>query len=98
MTTRHTKTPWFNDHGTIRNKDGQVIAECHVYDQNTNKLKATERDENAAFIVDACNNHWGLMFVLRSDLKVLRGIPLRKLPIEVVQAIKGLETLLGEEE
>lgn len=47
----HTKGPWINDRGTIRTEDGQVIAECHVYDQATNRLGGAERDCNAGAIV-----------------------------------------------
>lgn len=52
-----TAQPWSNDRGTILSQEGQVIAECHVYDQATNKLGGAERDDNADLIVRACNKY-----------------------------------------
>lgn len=60
-TAKHTPGPVRNDRGTIRPgsmndgspKIGQVIAECHVYDQATNRISGAERDRNAEFIYQA---------------------------------------------
>jgi len=56
---RATKRPWANYKGTILSQDGQVVAECHVYDKETNKLSGAERDANAELIVSAVNSYNG---------------------------------------
>ena len=80
--TQHTPTPWINDRGTIRPRRmtdstsnlNQAIAECHVYDQATNRIGGAERDGNAAFIVKACNEHEKLIHELRMADGLLRDL------------------------
>jgi hypothetical protein len=57
MKTKHTPTPWKVQYGSIYQHESIGAARIASMDRGKDLTLPTERDANAAFIVDACNNY-----------------------------------------
>jgi hypothetical protein len=68
----HTKTPWKVVSGCIDTIDDKPIARM-VRDDSATKagIYPVERDNNAKFIVTACNSHYDLLEALKSATEAL---------------------------
>jgi len=69
--TKHTPTPWATGAGMhpadqVFNTEGAIVADCKW----TNHDPA-RREENAAFIVKACNEYEGLLQAAKNALQVI---------------------------
>jgi len=71
MNKGHTRTPWIQRGQTIRNENGQIIADCAAREETIKPIGGAERDANAAFIVRACNNHEALLAAAKSAVEAI---------------------------
>ena len=81
--TKHTALPWDASHRKVISgystqvytKDGETIATMHWYPKPEKEgVTATYREENARFVVKACNSYYELLEALKAVIKLSKPI------------------------